>query len=467
MKTRTEPHRPVQPTKKEHECVPCEIPFFCRNNYFTGKLMTARDFSQEQQYMIDKLRLHYLALHGWGVVCGLKVKPHPYCPELRLVVEPGLAIDGCGREIRIIKEVEIELPQPKKVTPPPKDTCAPELPAQGYSTQQTQTDPNDQDQHQYGPEQHDYPKQPEPPETCEPVTPLYVCLRYKECETEFMPAPFDECACTRDGQKPNRICESYELTIETEEPECVKKRKEDCAVADCRDLYTGMLEKCPDATAVDCIPLAFIQNYRPGQKITQEMIDNWIYRPLLPSTNLLDQLIRCILDKLPTKQLTCIEDIGWVHDKTYRYQEFVRYFLGDNCDQARALEVTFSGPIMGDGVTPYTFQAIVVRHPDRNKIGGPLELVPAQVTVNTDTSKGLARTKAYLHLEREYIERHCRNIDFDLYITVRCDLVVDEKGTPVDGNLLARLHGAGTAADPPTGDGIPGGKFESWIHVVP
>jgi hypothetical protein len=471
MKTRTDPHQRLEPRTKE--CTPCEIPAFCRNNYFTGKLMTARDFTQEQLYNVDKLRLHHLALHGWGVVCGLMVKPHPHCPELRLIVEPGLAIDGCGREIRIVKEVEIPLLE-RKTVKPPKEPCTAEPPPQSYAGRQTA--PPDQEQHptqyqeqhptQYGPEQQGYGQQPQPPDSYEPLTPLWVCIRYKECETEFMPAPFDECACTADGQKPNRICEWYQVTLESEEPEWMKKRNGDCEVSDCSELSDKLLEKCPDPTALECIPLAFIKNYRPGDKVEQEMIDNKV-RPRLRSTRVLDELIQCILKKLPTKQLTRIEDIGWVHDKTYRYHEFMRYFVSDNRDQSRALEVTFSGPVIRDGVTPYTFQAVAVRHPDRNKIGGPLELVPAEVTINTDTSRGLARTQAYLHLEREYIERHCRNAEFDLYITVKCDLIVDEKGVPIDGNLLARLDVGGYTSDPPTGDGIPGGKFESWIHVVP
>ena len=80
----------IKNKRSRHNGSPCDIPPFCRNNYFTGKLLTERDFTAEQQYTIDTLRLHHVALHGWGVVCGLKVKPHPRCPDLRLVVEPGL-----------------------------------------------------------------------------------------------------------------------------------------------------------------------------------------------------------------------------------------------------------------------------------------------------------------------------------------------------------------------------------------
>jgi hypothetical protein len=99
---------------------------FCRNHYYRGKLLTEREFANEQRYFIDKLRLHKVALHGWGVACGLHVKPHPYCPELRLVIEDGFAIDSCGRDIRVLKEVTIDLPQPPPRPPRPRYEREPE-----------------------------------------------------------------------------------------------------------------------------------------------------------------------------------------------------------------------------------------------------------------------------------------------------------------------------------------------------
>ena len=87
------------PGQRVRECVPCDLDRFCRNHYFTGKLLTARDLLVEQRYLRDKLRLHHRVLHGWGVACGLRVVPHPHCPDLRVIVEPGVAIDACGHEI--------------------------------------------------------------------------------------------------------------------------------------------------------------------------------------------------------------------------------------------------------------------------------------------------------------------------------------------------------------------------------
>src|SRR5450631_4258743 len=78
-------------------CPDCDLPPFTRNHYFTGKLLVERDFSDEQRYYVDKLRHHEQRLHGWGVVCGLKVDQHenPGCRDRFVCVEPGTAVDCC------------------------------------------------------------------------------------------------------------------------------------------------------------------------------------------------------------------------------------------------------------------------------------------------------------------------------------------------------------------------------------
>jgi hypothetical protein len=87
-------------------CVECDIPQLARNNYFTGKLLVERDFTDEQRYLLGKLRRHNQRLHGWGTVCGLKVKQHPNpgCQDRFVVIEPGTAVDCCGREIFVTRE---------------------------------------------------------------------------------------------------------------------------------------------------------------------------------------------------------------------------------------------------------------------------------------------------------------------------------------------------------------------------
>jgi hypothetical protein len=171
----------------------CEIPPFCRTQYFTGRLLTEQDFTAEQRYFRDKIRLHHRALHGWGVACGLRVKPHPFCPDRRLVIEPGLAIDQCGYEIVVSREVELELP------PPPENPAHHARPGYGAGADTGHAGPAPASAHP----------------SYDASTPVYVCLRYAECETDFMPAPFDECGCNdASGRRASRVCESFTLTLE-------------------------------------------------------------------------------------------------------------------------------------------------------------------------------------------------------------------------------------------------------------
>ncbi|MEN6325600.1 MAG: hypothetical protein ABFD18_05265 [Syntrophomonas sp.] len=79
---------------------------FERNRYFYGKLLTVRDFEIEQTYNNDKRRLTNRLLHGSGIVSGLQVV---YVDEKTVSVEPGLAIDGSGREIVVSSPVTQKL----------------------------------------------------------------------------------------------------------------------------------------------------------------------------------------------------------------------------------------------------------------------------------------------------------------------------------------------------------------------
>jgi hypothetical protein len=83
------------------------FPVFARNRYFTGKLLGAEDFAEEQEYLLGKDRLRNRMLHGWGVVAGLAVVGGKSGSEV--VVEPGLALDGWGREIVVSSPCRLDL----------------------------------------------------------------------------------------------------------------------------------------------------------------------------------------------------------------------------------------------------------------------------------------------------------------------------------------------------------------------
>lgn len=68
---------------------------FDRLRFFNARLLTAGDFALEQDYFRGKQKLHNRALHGFGIVNGLKVSV-----ELgKVLVEAGLALDCEGNEL--------------------------------------------------------------------------------------------------------------------------------------------------------------------------------------------------------------------------------------------------------------------------------------------------------------------------------------------------------------------------------
>jgi hypothetical protein len=77
-----------------------------RPNYFSGKLLTAEDLQDEQNYQRKKQRLHNRYLHGWGVASGLEVS----VKGASIYIAPGLALDCYGNEIVVSTVTVLDLP---------------------------------------------------------------------------------------------------------------------------------------------------------------------------------------------------------------------------------------------------------------------------------------------------------------------------------------------------------------------
>lgn len=158
------------------ECAPHPL---TRNHYFTGKLLVERDFTDEQRYFREKIRLHHQRLHGVGVVCGLRIRqhPNPACRDRMVILEPGSAVDCCGHDILVLE---------------PETIVLDDFPA----IQALKKTPDDKDHT------------------------LQFCLVYRECPTEEIPVLFDECGCDDTQCAPNRILESFavELRVDAELP---------------------------------------------------------------------------------------------------------------------------------------------------------------------------------------------------------------------------------------------------------
>jgi len=66
-----------------------------RVHYFDKQFLRVDEFRDEQLYQLALRRRHNNAQHTWGIVCGLEIQ----IEEQSIVVQPGMAIDGYGREL--------------------------------------------------------------------------------------------------------------------------------------------------------------------------------------------------------------------------------------------------------------------------------------------------------------------------------------------------------------------------------
>ena len=78
-----------------------------RNKFFDGKFITAKDLIKEQQYIIEKNKLHNRML-GHGVVYGLKVKK-AYPLNTKIIIEPGHGVDCYGNDIVLCTEKVVDI----------------------------------------------------------------------------------------------------------------------------------------------------------------------------------------------------------------------------------------------------------------------------------------------------------------------------------------------------------------------
>lgn len=170
-------------THTQRTCIECGAPQSARNHYFTGKMLVERDFTDEQLYHMNKQRRHNRYLHGSGTVCGLKVKQHPFESQRDtcIVIEPGTAIDCCGRELLLEREEYFDFST--KIKEKKGDL--------------------------------------EPGEHI-----LQICLRYSECPIEFMSVLFDDCSNGGVDSQPNRIVESYDIDVRID-PEMRRRALDD------------------------------------------------------------------------------------------------------------------------------------------------------------------------------------------------------------------------------------------------
>jgi hypothetical protein len=223
-----------------------------RNRFFYGKLMDVSQFEKDQLYFNSKRALINRLVLGNGVVCGFDVIADPD-DENRLLIQPGLAIDGRGREIVSSEAISID---PHQLT---ND--------QGV----VEGDPIDSGT-------------------------IEICLLYREVETDLVPVLVPD--CDGDGNcAPCTIREEFRVLVrlaDNDSPSPPICQFGEIPLAENGNLHALLCERlrgpCPPVPDDICVPIA-----RVLLPLAEDSIDPCSARPLIYNNNVLYELILCLI----------------------------------------------------------------------------------------------------------------------------------------------------------------------------
>ena len=389
------------------ECEVCKVPYFERNNYFHGKLLSARDLKAEQEYFNEKRWLINRMILGWGIVCGLEVCLEHGC----LVVKPGLALDCCGRELLVCGR---EALHPNKIA----EALGVELGA--YS---------------------------------QPI-PWALCLEYRECKSEPVKLP-SSCNQTELGQEYNRIRDEYRLSIRHLKDACPEDHSDDCCPYDdlehAPSIHKVLVERshrCPKCKECECVLLVTgTLEIKPGQALQIHLAEDfWKYRRIVYTNPALAGLVRCFHPRLAH-----ITEINWKPGTHYDVDDFLYLLTKEH------LKVTFDQPMNQHTVTnPRSLRLSLFI-----SIGDGSCPVQYLIPVEHIEYDG---NRAVYYFDSECIEHELRmsckklNKAAEVELVLHGCMVLDKKGRALDAELIG---------DFPTGNGVEGGEFITYFTVGP
>lgn len=175
-------------TPKQEPCKCCDLVCFERPNYFCGHLLTDEDLSLQEKYVIEKNKLYHRALHGSGVVCGLKLTCDTQCKGNILIGE-GFAIDNCGNDL--------------VVCAPTRFDVMAELMNQKLLLNRGSKEPCEEDQREHG---------------CHPKQCFYITVCYAEEFSDYV-TPFQNgCSSGPQNCEPTRVRETVKFGVSETPP---------------------------------------------------------------------------------------------------------------------------------------------------------------------------------------------------------------------------------------------------------
>jgi hypothetical protein len=388
---------------------------FVRNNYYYGKLMTVRDYFDEQCYFNEKRWLINRAVHGWGVVCGLEVYESE--SEGKVCVSPGLAIDCCGREILVCKPKEVELI-------PTEDKC------------QGNGDPAEEEKE------------------------FYIGLEFWDCKTEGVEIAPAACGEAEKCEF-NRIQDYFEIRVLRPSEVIVDYPLGLCPLTEkeAKDLPRYICEKmmqsspeCPELPRNHAVILAKVTLDDTGDV----NIEHCPYRSQVYSNKTLFDLINCYHGDLPHVIAVNWERAEEINGVTIGWEDYKEGIYD------KGVKVKFDRKMKEETINTNTFLFLVKMKVEE---GGNYiyEQVPGVVTYVYEESTG--ESTATFKYTPEWIHdvyfgySRIPEESSDFMVVLKGDFILSEVGKALDGNFIG--------GNLPSGNGTQGGDFVSWFSVEP
>jgi hypothetical protein len=492
-----------------------------RNRFFTGKLMTARDFQGEQDYFLSRHYLHNRLLHGWGIVCGLEVEYHPdrlaqpslasSCAKRWVRVRPGLAIDCYGRELILRQDCYYELPLPKASAPDPNTRKEQYILGLHYLEEEIERVPvlymeemgngkREQANRLREATRLEWVRRGDlPPDCWKGDNPELNHLEREilnRLQQVVMPCSLEQLSKyinrnKKDKEKPVSRHEiesalkhlmGQGLVRELEEEHAEERYEavpqweclDDCAEGKVSHVGTCLDCGCP-CGGNDLLPLALIEfdpaypEWDPQHPERGFTIDTFGRKELPPSP---DQLTHILGYNWPHGGKMSLSDLAKPKEEGGMGGRLEVYFDRRLWPTPPAQQAGYEqdaeqvqGPLPF-GINSFTF--IVEWHPwnaprreeeSWYRVRRLLDRAGTQphTEETEETEKRAMRCMAVYPIPADLLEGDENIGDSWLHVTLKCDFILDCRGLPVDGE-----HLRGRAL---TGDGTPGGTFESWFFV--
>jgi hypothetical protein len=229
-------------------------------------------------------------------------------------------------------------------------------------------------------------------------------------------------------------------------------------------LVSRISQSCAQSQGAPCVVLAQISLPEGDASITNEMIDPSC-RPVVYGNELLFELLMCLAQQkqdegpAPSPKLTTITELSWPHDDSLSINDFVD----------TKLTVTFSDKVKAKAQWHDAWFIVTVEYPIQLKETQFPALMPGTVCVQrvlaekievTGKTASFAPSKAFFKTFEKTFESIMGGggDEFPLCrIVLKCNALSDGKERAVDGNFMCGIL--------PSGDGIPGGDFESWFRL--